>query len=319
MDTLVAETAQRIFADHQDDADSLWQEMEANGLTQAWVPERFGGSDLSVADGLGLIRLAATVNVGVPFAETLLASFALSAAGIETPPGPLTVCTSNNRVTSVLPYGDVARFALRLNGDQVQCFETSALRAISSVGYDQVAEIDFANRQPVLSAVLTDWMSLEVFTQLGALVRSAQICGAMDKVLDLTLEHTSTREQFGRPLAKFQAIQHLLADIAGEIAASSAALEAAIPTVSQSTAPDRVAVACAKSRASEAAGIVAANAHQAHGAIGYTEEYLLARFTRRLWQWREDFENETHWNMVLGDYYTRETSRSLKQDLLGST
>ncbi|PRC52953.1 acyl-CoA dehydrogenase, partial [Mycobacterium sp. ITM-2017-0098] len=46
----------------------------------------------------------------------------------------------------------------------------------------------------------------------SALVRSIQVCAALDRALELSIEHTTSREQFGRPLAKFQAVQHQIAD-----------------------------------------------------------------------------------------------------------
>jgi acyl-CoA dehydrogenase len=77
-------------------------------------------------------------------------------------------------------------------------------------------------------------------------------------------------------------------------------------------------VATAKARASEAAGIVAAHGIQTHGAIGYTEEYSLARFVRRVWQWRDDFGSESDWQLRLGQYYARDGSPGLTPDVFGS-
>jgi len=59
-------------------------------------------------------------------------------------------------------------------------------------------------------------------------------------------------------------------------------------------------VAIAKLRVGEAAGSGAAIAHQVHGAMGFTYEHSLHHATRRLWAWREEFGNETHWATVLG-------------------
>ena len=68
----------------------------------------------------------------------------------------------------------------------------------------------------------------------------------------------------------------------------------------------REAVAIAQSRAGLAASIVGEHAPQIHGAIGYTEEYPLARLTRRLWQWRDDFGGESYWAGELGSAALRE-------------
>ena len=60
------------------------------------------------------------------------------------------------------------------------------------------------------------------------------------------------------------------------------------------------AIAVAKSRAGEAAGIGAAIAHQIHGAIGFTYEHSLHFLTRRLWAWRDEYGGEAEWNLLLG-------------------
>ncbi|MEX2520284.1 MAG: acyl-CoA dehydrogenase family protein, partial [Paracoccaceae bacterium] len=68
------------------------------------------------------------------------------------------------------------------------------------------------------------------------------------------------------------------------------------------TAPDEFAMiaGAAKLRASEAAGMVAAIAHQTHGAIGFTQEYRLHPLTRRLWAWRDEYGSEGFWAERLG-------------------
>jgi len=59
-------------------------------------------------------------------------------------------------------------------------------------------------------------------------------------------------------------------------------------------------VAAAKLRAGEAGQIVAALAHQVHGAIGFTDEHSLHHFTKRLWSWRDEFGTERDWSRALG-------------------
>ena len=61
-----------------------------------------------------------------------------------------------------------------------------------------------------------------------------------------------------------------------------------------------VEVAASKARVGEAVGIVAEQVHQIHGAMGFTHEHRLHHFTRRLWAWRDEWGNETHWQRVLG-------------------
>jgi alkylation response protein AidB-like acyl-CoA dehydrogenase len=59
--------------------------------------------------------------------------------------------------------------------------------------------------------------------------------------------------------------------------------------------------AAAKVRSAEAAQEGSAIAHQVHGAIGFTQEHVLHRFTLRMLSWRDDFGNESHWAAALGN------------------
>src|SRR6202166_2535139 len=81
-------------------------------------------------------------------------------------------------------------------------------------------------------------------------------------------------------------------------AAASVAAEYAFHT--DRAVPSLLAAAIAKSRTSEAAGLVAAIAHALHGAIGVTEEYDLQLLTRRLHEWRVAHGSEAHWNLLIG-------------------
>jgi len=106
--------------------------------------------------------------------------------------------------------------------------------------------------------------------------------------------------QFGRPIAKFQAIQQQLALLAEQAAAASVAVESAATAVAAARPSASLAIAVAKIRAGEAAGKVAEIAHQVHGAIGFTHEHSLHRLTRRLWSWRDEFGTESQWSLDLG-------------------
>jgi acyl-CoA dehydrogenase len=135
------------------------------------------------------------------------------------------------------------------------------------------------------------------------------------------VSYANERVAFERPIAKFQAVQHNLARLAGEVAVAVAAATSAADAIASAglsppLAPPRkgqgnpggacfdeavfLEVAAAKIRVGEAATEGAAIAHQVLGAIGFTQEHTLHRFTRRLWAWRDDFGNESWWAAKLG-------------------
>ena len=130
-----------------------------------------------------------------------------------------------------------------------------------------------------------------------------QIIGALDAARDLTVAHTSERVQFGRPLCKFQAVQHSLAEMAGEIERARAATELAITAATDfgfDSAATDYAVTVAKVATGRAVGTVTTIAHQLHGAIGVTVEHRLWLFTMRARSWVDDFGTTTHYARRLG-------------------
>ena len=131
----------------------------------------------------------------------------------------------------------------------------------------------------------------------GAALRVAEMGGALERVLEMTVTYANERVQFGKPIGKQQAVQQLLATLAGQVAACGGATAIAGAAFD---ALDTLAIGAAKVRAGEAVNIAAHIAHQVHGAIGYTEEHRLHFFTRRLWAWRDEFGSERHWSAILG-------------------
>jgi acyl-CoA dehydrogenase len=133
--------------------------------------------------------------------------------------------------------------------------------------------------------------------------RAAQMSGALQAILDRSVAYANRRVAFERPISKFQVIQHNLARLAGESAAALAAAGSAADTIDRAEAWDETVfleVAAAKIRVGEAATEGAAIAHQVHGAIGFSGEHALHRFTQRLWAWRDDFGSESAWAVRLG-------------------
>ena len=124
------------------------------------------------------------------------------------------------------------------------------------------------------------------------------MAGAMERILDMTVQYAKDRIQFGRPIGKFQAVQQQIAVLAGHVAAASAAAHGAADARARGHA--RFEIACAKIRIGEAAGHVAAIAHQVHGAMGFTHEHTLHLGTRRLWAWRDEFGSEAEWSGWVG-------------------
>ncbi|HSM95114.1 MAG TPA: acyl-CoA dehydrogenase family protein [Rhizomicrobium sp.] len=157
--------------------------------------------------------------------------------------------------------------------------------------------LEFPIAEAVVEAAGKGWSADKKFRAM-TLARAGQIAGAISAALTLSVEYTRQRQQFGKPLAAFQAIQQQLAVLAEEAAASRAAASAAARAADRGEA--KFEIASAKLRANIAAGQAASIAHQVHGAIGFTREYELQKFTRRLWAWRSEYGNDRHWADEIG-------------------
>ena len=128
----------------------------------------------------------------------------------------------------------------------------------------------------------------------------ASATAALEQVLAWTVQYAGERQQFGRALAKFQAIQMELAEMAGEVTAVTALTDAAVQALGHGDPNFALAAAAAKVRAGAAVEVVARLAHQVHGAIGFTQEHRLHHLTRRCWSWRDEAGTELAWSRVLG-------------------
>lgn len=314
---IVVDTATRLFADIAtaqalDAAEggagpgSAWTLIEDSGLDQAMVPEDLGGPGLALSEAAGLLRLAGAHALPLPLGETMVARWLAAIAGLDCPAGPLSFahgtdlalnddCLSG-RVARV-PWARHAATLLLLAGDR--------LCMVSRDGYTVEAGANLAleprdtislDQAPVTHAPSP--VTAEGLQAIGAALRAITMAGAMRTVLEMTVSYANERVQFGKPIGKFQAIQQNIAVLAGQAAAAGGAADLAAAAIG--LVPDTIAIAAAKIRAGEAAGIAAAITHQVHGAIGFTQEHRLHYFTKRLWSWRDEFGDETRWSDWLG-------------------
>jgi acyl-CoA dehydrogenase len=150
-------------------------------------------------------------------------------------------------------------------------------------------------------AALPHGISRGALYRRGALARATMMSGALERAMDLAVGYAQDRTQFGRPIAKFQAVQQNLAVLAGQTAAAVAAANLGIEALGKTDREREIfLIAIAKARVGEAATLACEIAHQVHGAIGFTKEYALQLSTRRLWSWREEFGSDPEWAARVG-------------------
>jgi len=333
-DSFIVDMADRMFADLADpqtiilsrsDAwkQRLWAELEQTGLTRAWVPEALGGAGAPLDEAFGVLRAAGRAALAAPLAETMLAGWLLAQADMAAPAGPMTVVPAapdaaplrmdaEGRLSGsarTIPFGaEAGHFAVLAHGPDGMA--VALVRAAdakvapgSGLGGDPANTVSFTAVEPVQFAPVD--IAIEDLMLMGAVVRAQQIAGALETMLALSVRYAMDRVAFEKPISKFQAVQHNLARLGGEVAAAVAVAASAADTVSETGVRGDAALleaASARIRASEAAGTGSAIAHQVHGAIGFTDEHVLHRLTLRALGWRDDFGNETWWSVRLGQF-----------------
>jgi alkylation response protein AidB-like acyl-CoA dehydrogenase len=117
----------------------------------------------------------------------------------------------------------------------------------------------------------------------ATLATAAYLLGVMERSFAMTLDYLRTRQQFGRPIGSFQALQHRAADLKLQIALTRASIESAAATLDAGGPPSyaQAAVSRAKARAADASLLVTRQAIQLHGGIGYTDEYDVGLYLRK--------------------------------------
>ncbi|CAN5238141.1 acyl-CoA dehydrogenase family protein [soil metagenome] len=280
---------------------ALWESLAGAGFLELLTTEADGGAELSLAELFPILSHFGRFAVPVPVAQTIVAR-ALVASQFAIPPGMITLAADIRRNTdasmtcALVPYGVMADFVLANDGDILLLLPCAAAqRQATGVHSSLTASLTWSDDSGAIRSP-QGGMLLPAF---AAALHAALLSGAMNRVFEMTLQYCNDRNQFGKSLGKFQAVQHQLSVMAEHTAAASIAAETAFHCTGKT--PSLLAAAMAKSRTSEAAVLVAATAHALHGAIGVTEEYDLQLLTRRLHEWRMAHGSEAYWNRVVGE------------------
>jgi acyl-CoA dehydrogenase len=301
LDTLASidRRAERVLLNDPPQWDQpFWTALEGAGLTDL---DGAGQDAIAVA----AVRSCAALRRRVPLAERVLIAAPLARAhGWPLPAGVIAVapevatCGIEARVqgeglvldgtTREVPWAPVAGHVLMTvtaaGSRYTVLAPVTKVGATRTPGAHPTAEIEFS------SQVVTLATEGDAVLEAGAFARTVQCVGAIEGVLAMAVEYAGQREQFGRPIARFQAVQHMLAELAGESAVAGAALMLATREGSGA-----LELATARLCASAAAAHAVRIGHQVHGAIGFTDEYPLGVLTRSLQAWRTEFGGEAFW------------------------
>lgn len=294
---MLVDTVTRILSDHCDKAlhdsaeagsfpEALYDLMGSNGLYEIAAPD--SGVELSAV--FAVLETAGYFALPIPLAELVFAR-----RWLHKPPAMVSIGVTAADGAIQVPWG-------RRVDEVISVAADGRLQVLRPVTVEPGVSLAGEARDTVSAVERRELPCSEPAFALLALSRVALMAGALRRVLELSLSYAGEREQFGRPISGFQAIQHYLALMAAEVAAAGRAARAAAMAADNDLTTERflLEVAAAKSRVGEAVGFVVETAHQIHGAMGYTHEHRLHHFTRRLWCWREEYGNERYWQSLLG-------------------
>jgi alkylation response protein AidB-like acyl-CoA dehydrogenase len=261
-------------------------------------------AELGLAAECAVAEVAGYHAAPLPIVETILAGRLLADAGLPVPAGALTVVVVESGVSSRAAWDECIAHAVLVFPEPdgpmaVALVPRDALLADISCNLADEPRAVLRGGQAHRGAAQPAAHGWEHYRAMGALLKAAQIGGAIARVLAMSVEHANTRKQFGKAIGSFQAIQQQLAILAEECAAARCAVaQAGVDGATHGQFLFRAAIA--KARAGEAASQASAIAHQVHGAIGFAMEHDLHLFTRRLLAWRGEFGNDRHWQAVIG-------------------
>jgi alkylation response protein AidB-like acyl-CoA dehydrogenase len=292
--------------------EDLWMRLaEAGWLSLPFselIDSRVGLPDVAIA----VEEIAKSAAV-IPFVETMACALAVSHAGTETareiltaavPSGAMKVAAAfiedvnaTSQTSTIvcdghlvghkkfIDYGQSCSHHLvhAVENGEAGLFLVPAeppgvrLERLSNIGRTPQAKATYHGAAAVRAGGPDCYLRL---VQVGTLLCSVQLLGYAQVALDLTVEYVKVREQFGRPLGSFQAVQHHCADMATAVEATRFLVYECAWKLDrgEATVED---IAVAKAAASRTGVYVTSQAHQLHGGIGVTEEYPLQFYSRR--------------------------------------
>jgi alkylation response protein AidB-like acyl-CoA dehydrogenase len=287
----------------------LWKEMVELGWTGLAVPEAYGGVGEGFLEACLLIEEMGAAQVPSPFLHTVACGATIERHGsaeqrerwlsrivegrtIAYADGATVTATESgdgyvlDGRARFVPFAHAADDLLVVAGPTAFLVERAApgitTERLDVVGPNAENDVRFAGvavpADRVLGEVGGGAAVAGTAAAFGAAATCAEMVGGAQRVLDMTVEYAGQREQFGRPIGSFQAVQHHCADMAIDVlTARFIAFEAIWRLTAPGQDPDQVAltVAVAKSWVSDAYQRVCALGHQVHGAIGFTAEHDL--------------------------------------------
>ena len=278
----------------------VWTALAEMGVVGLLVPEADGGMGMDVLDQVLLLEESGRVAFAEPMVETAAVAAPLLAALAPelNRTDWLTAVTSGWSTVAVdipvpgvpvpfVVHADRADLLVAARDDRLVAVASGALTTTAQPSVDGARRLFEVSWDPSSEILLADGDVAAAATSAafdrGALGTAAQLVGLADRALELTVEYVQERRQFGVPIGSFQAVKHHLADALLQLEFARPVVYRAAYSIATGAPDASRDVSMAKAYASDAALLVARKALQCHGAIGYTVEYDLHLWMKRIW------------------------------------
>jgi len=254
--------------------ESLWKLLcEQVGAAALLVPDEMGGAGGELADAAAVLEELAKGLVPTPLLGTTLAELALLAADAPDTDAieRLAEGASIGAVAFDPDYvvnGAVADVVVGTDGVRLSRWNAFAATPVDAMDLTR----PLARIEPKDT---TDIGADPGLADTAAILVAAEQVGAASKCLELTVDYTKDRVQFGRPIGSFQALKHRMADLYVAVQSARAVVDDAIAE------PSAASAVLARVAASEAFSAVAAEAVQMHGGIAITWEHDIQLYFKR--------------------------------------
>lgn len=277
-------------------SEALWSLFVSQGLTAVSVPEAYGGLGLGEVEWMLFAQTYGYFAGPEPLLETgLVAAGVLAGLPASDWRDALLRKLAEGRARVALvhpanPYAEDVHVA-----DALLCEHRGELHRVEPArcGWRAVESVDPSRRlftldwtpsaDTLVARADTAAPLLARALDHGAFATAAQLLGLTQRVLDVAIDYSAQRKQFDRAIGSYQAIKHLLADVAIRYEFARPVVARAARAIADDHPQRAMLVSHAKLAATAAAQLAARHAMQVHGAIGYTWELDLQIFMKRIW------------------------------------
>ena len=286
------ETIRELWNSDSGRSDALWSQLTELGLVGMTVPEEFGGLGMNEVDFVLLAQECGYVALPEPLVHTALVAVPLlrdlggELAGqwlpkIAAGEGRVIVGLEENQLVEDAHVADLlilekagALYAVQSAAATLRANESvDPSRKLFAVEFDEAAADKVSAEASLIKASMNR----------GAIAAAAQALGLAQRMIDISVQYTAERQQFGKPIGSFQAVKHHMSNVAVRLEYAKAPVHRAAYALANNHGSADLNVSQAKLAACEAANLAAKNCIQVHGAMGYTWEVDLHIFMKKAW------------------------------------